>query len=175
MKDKRSNEEMENVGKRSRTTEKMEDDTHQVMNMAQFLHASISEGDKNLITGLMHDNLKLIPDEDKVNVKSIFDALDQDNNNHLCSKDFQNNIPKVNEQLQDMWKAIINSFDFDGNGVVDFTEFMGFFIVHALYFAPAPTILADRNFCWQLAAWQTAFLKSFRDKVEDFKVMLLVN
>lgn len=144
----------------------------QSLTSAQQLNSKISAQDSTYIMGLMNDNLQLISDEDKNAVFEIFGQLDTSGDGSLSVNDFKAPLPKHQADMTRIWETVSHHFDFDGNGEVDKQEFMGYFIIKALYLTPSTPIEGGNNLCASLIQFQASFTKNFRNAVNEFKTYL---
>lgn len=51
----------------------------------------------------------------------------------VYEEDFRSGIPSVHAHLQQVWHELRNNFDFNDDGMIEPHEFLGYFVLHALY------------------------------------------
>lgn len=87
-----------------------------------------------------HFGLLPLDSHERVVVGQIFMSLDKTNDGKLQRDDFQHPIPHIHQSLQQVWQILEENFDFNNDGVIDATEFLGYFVLMALFRVEAAEI-----------------------------------
>eukprot|EP01036_Dinobryon_divergens_P031503 gene31503-40911_t len=119
------------------------------------------------------DGLNLLPIGclERQEVERIFLALDRTGDGNLNAEDFRSGIPSVHAHLQQVWHELRNNFDFNDDGMIEPHEFLGYFVLHALYRTQCPQIMAV-NSADQLATALLNFRTAFDLTLKGFQQAL---
>lgn len=150
------------------STKRLTDSMARKISRAREINAKISSQDKILLDGILDGNLAMLPVEDRQNVARIFKTLDVSRSGSLEARDFHHDIPAAREALQVIWDVIRENFDFDGNDRIDPQEFLGYFVIHALFMVNTGNF-PEGNLGTVLVEWQRRFLEIFRARVVEFE------
>lgn len=100
-------------------------------------------------------------------VAQMFHSLDKTNDGKLQAEDFVHPIAAVNAHLQSMWSVLADNFDFNNDGIIEPKEFLGYFILKALFLAHSPAIEGG-NIAAQFIAVHQRFIFFFQQSVNEF-------
>ena len=113
----------------------------------------------------------MLPKEDRDRAGNIFNTLDTSGDGTLGADDFDHPFASVKKTLGEVWMFLIEQFDFNHDGVIEPHEFLGHFIMYALYFMPAePSNFG--NLGDQLLHWEHMFLRNFRHRVTEIETLV---
>jgi len=113
----------------------------------------------------------VLPKEDRDRAGNIFNTLDTSGDGTLGADDFDHPFASVKKTLGEVWMFLIEQFDFNHDGVIEPHEFLGHFIMYALYFMPAePSNFG--NLGDQLLHWEHMFLRNFRHRVTEIETLV---
>lgn len=139
---------------------------------AQLLVQRFSAEDKEIIQQVISNTVTFLPENYISKIREIFNQLDVTGDGYLGQDDFVSTNPTANTFLKHVWLQIMSRFDFDGDGKVDFNEFLGYFVVFALYQVPMEAIPAANSMIVQFATWRNNFLNVIYEKVTRFEAAL---
>ena len=85
----------------------------------------------------MDGDLGILPELDRVRVQTLFETLDTNCDRKIAADDFEHHFPTVRKTLMEVWNFLVEQFDFNHDGVIEPHEFLGHFVIYALYFMKA--------------------------------------
>ena len=86
--------------------------------------------------GSQFSHTLLFREEHRSRIKAIYNHLDSHKDNQIDSNDFRHNIPAIQEQLRKKWEKLQKRLDWNGDNIVQYWEFEGYFILRALRHHP---------------------------------------
>jgi hypothetical protein len=151
----------------------MQVDQQQVITSALIFTGQLSPIQKELVDKVIDGELGFLPTncEERAVVGQIFTSLDKTQDGKLEANDFTNPIPKVHETLQQVWHILKDNFDFNGDGIIEGREFLGYFVLTALFRAEAPGI-PNGNVGIQYLEVRQRFIHFFQQAVREFIALM---
>lgn len=118
-----------------------------------------------------HFGLLPINCQERTVVAQLFHSLDKTNDGKLQAEDFVHPIASINAHLQAMWAVLVDNFDFNNDGIIEPREFLGYFILKALFLAQSPPIESS-NVAAQFIAVNQRFTYFFQQSVNEFIITM---
>lgn len=113
----------------------------------------------------------ILPELDRVRVQTLFETLDTNCDRRIAVDDFEHHFPSVRKTLMEVWNFLVEQFDFNHDGVIEPHEFLGHFVIYALYFMKAEPCTAA-NSGDQLVQWEETFLRNFRRRLVEIESLV---
>jgi hypothetical protein len=111
----------------------------------------------------------LFPDDARLKIQQLFQQLDIHNTGTLQAVNFTDTIPAINHKKQQLWGIIRSVIDFDGNGVIEPSEFIGYFLLRAIR---APPTNGGQSMSESLFNWRQGFINNVAFAVQEFEQFL---
>ena len=116
------------------------------------LYEDLDDNQKEFVNMIISRQSGLLPADLDMRIGKLWEVLDTDKNGELTKEDFVSAIPKIQDELQQIWGWLSNKVDFDNTGRIEQSEFLAYFVVNALTNVekediPAGNVLQQFTYC----------------------------
>ena len=122
---------------------------------------------------ILDGKLGVLPQGDRERVQRLFQILDVTKDGRICENDFDHHFPAVKHALHSVWEFLVQQFDFNNDKAIEPHEFVGHFVIYAVYFMPIEASTSSaHNLVDLFVEWENTFLRNFRQRVSEIEALV---